>query len=263
MSSINHLQHSITADQQTLLTGACERWQQIYYSSNPVSREDLALAVTNLYLEMSLEGPREYLYFRNPRSAMSAYPSWRDRTGLVAPCLWHNQLPLFDPQAYWRQSSQWPDMDLAISRTPNAYGCYVHGVALPGIGKVLHPAVHAQIWSTVLKCLRGLDWCTSIIDVLEDDDEISDLCDRFYKENSTSQATLSEYITLGPLWLFREVAAVEFARDVLGCRVNNRLLDAEIGILKHGGLLLTFERLVVCIDRPEYFENGQPVFAES
>ncbi len=70
-------------------------------------------------------------------------------------------------------------------------------------------------------------------------------------------------MVLGPYWLLREVAAVQFARDTLRCRVNDRLLDAEIGLLKNGGMVLTFEQLVICIDRPVSYESGQPVFAQS
>jgi len=43
----------------------------------------------------------------------------RLRTGRGS-ILWNCQLPLLNALSYWRQHSKWPDLDLALTRKPNA-----------------------------------------------------------------------------------------------------------------------------------------------
>jgi hypothetical protein len=251
----------LTTEQLAELKASCERWRELAFSTERIERAPLASAVTNLYRELSLSEPRDFVFFDSPTAALQAYPLWKNRTGRLAQMLWDYQLPLFDPSSYWRQHSQWRNLDLAIRRKPNIHGCYAFGEALPGDGRVLTRREHAQIWNTVLRCLDQPDWCAEAVESLEENVSMAELADRVAAEDSTSQAWPLDFLTLGPKgWFLREVAAVHFARNTLGCRVNDGLLDAQLGILRHGSLLLTFERLVIGIERPVRFESGQPCF---
>jgi hypothetical protein len=214
-----------------------------------------------LYRELSLPEPAEFLFFDSPLAALNDYPSWEKTTGRIAHFLWNYQLPLFDPTAYWRAWSRWPDLDLAIRRKPNRYGCYCFGEAVSSDGGVLSAAAHKQVWDAVVRHLPGPDWCETLVFELEDHFAIRALDNRFFIEEPTSQVGSLEFFTLGPeLWLLREVAALEFACSTLGCRVNRLLLDALVGTLLSGSLLFTFERIVIAIDRPVAFINARPRF---
>lgn len=251
----------ITARDAAILTSNCERWRQLAFSVERIEPSKLTTSVSAVYRELSLAEPEEFLFFDSPQAALNAYSSWKARTGKVASVLWNYQLPLFDPGAYWRRWSRWPDLDLAIKRKPNAHRCYASGEALTCDGSVLSSAAHKQIWDGVLQHLSGTDWCTNLVEELEEHQAMEALDVRLSAEDPTSQAWPMDFFILGPrLWLLREVAALEFASSTLACRTNRPLLDALVGTLLSGSLLITFERLVIAVDRPIAFDGAKPRF---
>ena len=256
-----HTIHELTVDQRAALVSSCYSWGQLAVRVEPIERPAIVAAVSKLYHELLLPDPVTVLFFGSPLAALKAYPLWASVTGSTAAVLWNYQLPLCDPDGYWRQHSGWPDLDLAVTRRPNSRKCYAHGEALPCDGNILSAGVHKQIWDSVLACLGEPSWCDTLVDDLEDHEVIEALAERLDAEDPTSQARPLDYFALGPRsWLLREVAALEFASGTLMCRTNNQLLQALVGILRSGSLLFTFERLVVAIERPIAFNNGRAIY---
>jgi hypothetical protein len=235
-----------------------DSWRRTALRTDPIDLAEAQLALSRLYTELTLPAPETYLRYASPAEALADFAAWAGRTGSITVNLWPYQLPLFAPSSYWRESHRDQPVDLAVRRRPNRHGCWSHGESIPGApGSILDLRLHGEIWLQSAD-LESVQWCQVLGDRLYHDfaGPLDELERRLSREDPTCQASLDEFLLLGPFsWLLREITCASYAMSALGCRWNHDLFDALQRLLQTASLVLTFSRLCIVCDRPSRIDG--------
>jgi hypothetical protein len=236
-------------------------WFKLAVSTAPVDRMRLRAAVDALFAEMSLPQLGEFLYYGSPSAALADFQSWKDKTAPFITCFWSYQLPLCDPEGYWRA---WQDrgeiVDLAVRRRPNTRGCFCYGEPLDQPGALVTKLVLQELWDASKPPAQD-DWCGDVLHDLRLKylEELDFLEDRMVDEDPTCQMPSHEFYLLGPLpWILREVSCSATCASVLGCRRNEAFYRPLEEILRWGSLIFVFQNLCIICERPRQFQGIKP-----
>jgi len=237
-----------------------EKWKAIGLLTERVDRPRVEAALEALFREIEFQAPNDRLLFSSPAAAWADFPAWFPRIGRCLVAFWPYQLPLFDPQSFWRRFGGNRDtVDLAVCRVARPGMAWAPRAPRNGVpGTTLNAAVGREIWEA-FDGLLDVDWAWRTARAVgekfaEEHGRIEEQADR---EDPSNPIDVAEYIYLGPFqWLIHELACVDFCRTVLGARVNTALYDSLSELVRYGSLLLTFERLWIICERPAALHEG-------
>jgi hypothetical protein len=227
----------------------------------PIVRPAFERGIQDVCKEISVDWPREFLYFPSPAAMWRDFDNWKSKITAIGTEFWVYQLPLCDPKGMHhlgRSRSTRPAFNFAATR-------YSPGVEFAlcetadsdeTSGTVIENGLHSWLWEQMLYYER---FTYRLLEYYAGGDEgpLLDF-DGLGPINIDPGVSLKNCCFIGPeTWLLHELACVDFCHNVLGITRNERLYGGLEALVEHGSYCGTFGRLCVVCERPVKIEVGE------
>ncbi len=256
----------LTEEQEFEIPTYIEKWRGKCSLTTPIVPALLEQGFQDVYEEVGMEAPSEFLYYLSPAAMWRDFEVWKPKITRVMTQYWGYQIPLCDPYSmhrYWSPGNKRPAFNFTAKRySPgsNCPLCETEGSDEIS-GTVIEKQFHSQLWQH-FDFEVPFDWENLMFYACSGYEPPEDyLEDKAFEEDPTNPMRCQHLCHLAPeRWLLCELACVDFCHNVLGINRNESLYGGLEAIVEGGSFCGTFGRLCIACERPCRIEVNEEGF---